>query len=150
MRGILTITNDLTGQTRITPACAGNTQICGVFWLWNFRITPACAGNTDHLLLGCNVNRDHPRMCGEYRFVFARCFLISGSPPHVRGILRWLRSHQSADRITPACAGNTLVYLSDLSRIRDHPRMCGEYILIIRGEKLMEGSPPHVRGIHST
>ncbi len=127
MRGILTITNDLTGQTRITPACAGNTQICGVFWLWNFRITPACAGNTrERGRLSC-PDRDHPRMCGEYAVNLASQAHKLGSPPHVRGILVLSCNTFCVIRITPACAGNTRLLECTYQRPRDHPRMCGEY-----------------------
>ena len=69
---------------RITPACAGNTQVvrcCSVkklgspphvrvipvviqVLLVEHGITPACAGNTLNVYLIAFTIKDHPRMCG--------------------------------------------------------------------------------------
>ncbi|KRK97334.1 hypothetical protein FD04_GL001350 [Secundilactobacillus odoratitofui DSM 19909 = JCM 15043] len=49
--------------------------------------------------------------------------------------------------ITSACAENT-VYLSPVpSLFEDHLRMCGEYRNEPDNEKIVAGSPPHVRRI---
>ena len=87
-RGILIETEEQTGRTGITPACAGNTSLSGT------------------LDIPC---RDHPRMRGEYLAVMFGIVYSQGSPPHARGILTYLHYTLCFVGITPACAGNTVV-----------------------------------------
>ena len=65
VRGILRIYHIIAKGTRITPACAGNTQTCA--------------------MVSCKT-RDHPRVCGEYKIITTKEEIESGSPPRVRGI----------------------------------------------------------------
>ena len=51
------------------------------------------------------------------------------------------------DRITPACAGNTIKASWCATTIRDHPRLRGEYERIFRKSTSQTGSPPLARGI---
>ena len=51
-------------------------------------------------------------------------------------------------RITPACAGKTMVHLERALALRDHPRVCGENRDCGKLEKEYRGSPPRVRGKH--
>ena len=72
------------------------------------RIIPACAGNTSKGKKQCYIQRDHPRLCGEY---FNRAFQnvnVQGSSPLVRGIRHYPPYKPLVHRIIPACAGNTL------------------------------------------
>ena len=67
--------------------------------------------------------------------------------PHVREI-QLARVKIRADiRITPACAGNTLIFDSIIKSTKDHPRMCGKYWLLLPARLYKVGSPPHVREI---
>ena len=75
------------------------------------RITPACAGNTRRLGLGRHQGQDHPRMRGEHIISFFHPSTSSGSPPHARGTLERSALRARVERITPACAGNTVVIL---------------------------------------
>ena len=90
-------------------------------------ITPACAGNT----LDCRLIQlspwDHPRLRGEYVTQHIRRGKKMGSPPLARGILSYPSNSAGAPRITPACAGNTNVPISNFVSGRDHPRLRGEY-----------------------
>ena len=72
-----------------------------------FRIIPACAGNTWVLRFNCRVDRDHPRLRGEYYKNFWNCSIVVGSSPLARGILKEKKKNSSNNRIIPACAGNT-------------------------------------------
>ena len=71
------------------------------------RITPAHAGKTLWSLRRSRAPKDHPRACGENRALSEPDFLISGSPPRMRGKLRphMVKLHRA--RITPAHAGKT-------------------------------------------
>ena len=55
----------------------------------------------------------------------------------------------SRERITPACAGNTLLDTWQSVRGGDHPRLRGEYPEFKILKPFLKGSPPLARGIHS-
>ena len=119
------------------------------FWSTPFGsgITPACAGNTRKEVPGRVLFWDHPRMRGEYLDHSRKILLISGSPPHARGIQE--REHQPGEEpgITPACAGNTRSWIPPSLTGWDHPRMRGEYSGWLMVSSHAPGSPPHARGI---
>ena len=69
-----------------------------------------------------------------------------GSPPRVRGKLRYRVRYRLPERITPACAGKTDA-ISDYSvSLSDHPRVCGENCIVHCPRACDCGSPPRVRG----
>ena len=72
-----------------------------------WRITPACAGKTAEDLAKAMFETDHPRVCGENRNQYLLYSSIGGSPPRVRGKLHLGLCTAIAKRITPACAGKT-------------------------------------------
>ena len=94
------------------------------------RITPACAGKSAWLLGDPTAKRDHPRVCGEkeWRRFFLRHFL--GSPPRVRGKAPVRSSPALHSGITPACAGKRISGSRTRRHSRDHPRVCGEKLLL--------------------
>ena len=51
-------------------------------------------------------------------------------------------------RITPACAGKTLLCIYQNQYESDHPRVCGENAFFRTVAILQRGSPPRVRGKH--
>ena len=109
-------------------------------------IIPACAGST---LSGCRLSRysrDHPRMCGEHFSGHDKESCKWGSSPHVRGALTIQRPQFASLGIIPACAGSTLTLAVSRSRARDHPRMCGEHVMMMGPIAFQTGSSPHVRG----
>ena len=105
VRGEAGKTDKKSGQTGITPACAGrraetcsghaagtdHPRVCGekagpcAVPGCRPRITPACAGRRIQDSNRRYYTPDHPRVCGEklYRERATRCF--GGSPPRVRG-----------------------------------------------------------------
>ena len=73
------------------------------------RITPACAGKTT---LSYNPDAslgDHPRMCGKDFTGLSSSITTRGSPPHVRERPLVFHPQIYYSRITPACAGKTLL-----------------------------------------
>ena len=48
------------------------------------RITPACAGITYRMVTFLYMCRDHPRVCGNYYFLYEKIHMRLGSPPRVR------------------------------------------------------------------
>ena len=90
------------------------------------RITPACAGKTPFTVCPSAKNWDHPRMCGKDMHWLVIHFRRQGSPPHVRERLQRLFDEEAESRITPACAGKTLLIINHIPWGWDHPRMCGK------------------------
>ena len=72
-----------------------------------YRITPACAGRTDLEELETKQSQDHPRVCGKDHLQTPSVMLCTGSPPRVREGRNWNGSRYAGYRITPACAGRT-------------------------------------------
>ena len=92
---------------------------------------------------------DHPRLRGEYLVILNTKSCALGSPPLTRGIRLsrpYLYFHPG---ITPAYAGNTALYPRLYGWGEDHPRLRGEYLLLLRLPLGCGGSPPLTRGIHS-
>ena len=68
-----------------------------------------------------------------------------GSPPRVREKRVFLETVIIYSRITPACAGKTVVRLQKTLRDRDHPRVCGKNPPARSSSVCPLGSPPRVR-----
>ena len=73
------------------------------------RITPACAGKTRFPTAHVGFYSDHPRVCGENSIHVHGLCRFPGSPPRVRGKLTFQLRDSLKLRITPACAGKTLL-----------------------------------------
>ncbi len=110
------------------------------------RITPACAGNTSYPDATVCSTSDHPRLCGEHLVRYLEVAENDGSPPPVRGTLRGPPRSPQRHRITPACAGNTILTFIGIHCFWDHPRLCGEHWYPIPVYSPISGSPPPVRG----
>ena len=89
-------------------------------------ITPAGAGKTIYRVSVMQINRDHPRRCGEND--------------------RTLYVAPQTVRITPAGAGKTTRSSIRMSASGDHPRRCGENGYVPKRRQWGIGSPPQVRG----
>ena len=109
-------------------------------------IIPACAGSTGRLQTCSHPIRDHPRVCGEHSSILAPQFGQKGSSPRVRGAPTSDGSILALCGIIPACAGSTEVCTSRMLITRDHPRVCGEHLIICISSYCSAGSSPRVRG----
>ena len=68
----------------------------------------------------------------------------------MRGKLQRLLPHLQLYRITPADAGKTTLDIIGRMLYKDHPRRCGENLHIPAATVKEKGSPPQVRGKHTT
>ena len=68
-----------------------------------------------------------------------------GSPPRVRELPSVCARCPSLARITPACAGITVKPFCTCTGVRDHPRVCGNYLISTISNVDLPGSPPRVR-----
>ena len=109
-------------------------------------ITPACAGKSRSWPSRCRSARDHPRVCGEKLLNGEAKAMQRGSPPRVRGKDIQTIVLQNQGGITPACAGKRHNARSQVNRLRDHPRVCGEKLRLCEFLLSSLGSPPRVRG----
>ena len=114
------------------------------------RITPACAGSTNLVLPITLEYQDHPRLRGEYSSLLQNERVTLGSPPLARGVQYSLQMAILIHRITPACAGSTYLRRYVTSVARDHPRLRGEYVLTINPYDATQGSPPLARGVRKS
>ena len=85
-------------------------------------------------------------MCGEQTQRVMLPVILPGSPPRVRGTAWVYQFHPEKYRITPACAGNSFFSNAPVTGSRDHPRVCGEQLLLPKRRLPRTGSPPRVRG----
>ena len=90
------------------------------------RITPAYAGKRGSGPLFHRVWWDHPRICGEKVHHRHRQRPYLGSPPHMRGKVRFSCRFVCRLGITPAYAGKSGQSVLNQRYTRDHPRICGE------------------------
>ena len=110
------------------------------------RITPAYAGKSSHFVRRIISPWDHPRLCGEKVKVTSSEIVQPGSPPPMRGKDSSPRVVVARVRITPAYAGKSCCRISFFLRIGDHPRLCGEKLVMTSFNALFRGSPPPMRG----
>ena len=109
-------------------------------------ITPACAGKRGLSMKYWRFVKDHPRVCGEKRWTEHHPSRGLGSPPRVRGKVRFVVCSLLEVGITPACAGKSGSRARRERKARDHPRVCGEKEEFAGKEGRRKGSPPRVRG----
>ena len=85
-------------------------------------------------------------MRGEKPDVLRPGWRMEGSPPHARGKAFLCTLPPPCERITPACAGKSLLSHRYLREKEDHPRMRGEKCVDTQNLRKVIGSPPHARG----
>ena len=110
------------------------------------RITPAYAGKSTQSVRRKAFNRDHPRVCGEKGERTGSCFFALGSPPRMRGKVASMCPFSVFIGITPAYAGKRPICIIMLFLLKDHPRVCGEKVILTNFQHFNKGSPPRMRG----
>ena len=91
-----------------------------------YGITPAYAGKRIKYRSLSYCTRDHPRLCGEKQTVTNLFMANIGSPPPMRGKAHCFGNVKDQVGITPAYAGKSAKRLAEITRTKDHPRLCGE------------------------
>ena len=109
-------------------------------------IIPADAGSTAQgRVLGAGP-ADHPRGCGEHLSCRPAIGRHQGSSPRMRGALCEDFTGDRSRRIIPADAGSTDRSDSQHPTRMDHPRGCGEHLLVLFSLLPATGSSPRMRG----
>ena len=109
-------------------------------------IIPAYAGSTRRQLVFTYPHRDHPRVCGEHSFASNARRSTSGSSPRMRGAQFSEIPLLPVRGIIPAYAGSTRPRAPAAWSLGDHPRVCGEHILLALIILSLMGSSPRMRG----
>ena len=129
-----------------SPPLARGTDISSATFNGESRITPACAGNRNYPDNQRRNEGDHPRLRGEQLGDALNDIGGKGSPPLARGTGPCKTSRPTRRRITPACAGNRYTRRLQSRHAGDHPRLRGEQSIIIHSRHGVNGSPPLARG----
>ena len=133
------------GRQGSPPRMRGKVQL-GEIDLQDIWITPAYAGKSGPCPDRVPPAGDHPRVCGEKLHIQIYNVHLLGSPPRVRGKVDFYYFYTPDRRITPACAGKREQRGSNSQWLKDHPRVCGEKVLLRLKHSRKLGSPPRVRG----
>ena len=110
------------------------------------RLTPACAGSTRRRAAPCSPSPTYPRVCGEHSQQAWNVWAMIDLPPRVRGALPGDSLDADLDRLTPACAGNTIAALLVVLIVATYPRVCGEHSICRATDPVDNDLPPRVRG----
>ena len=113
------------------------------------QVSPSFAGNATSSRIRLPRCQVRPRLRGEYSVAPTQLKKELGSPPPPRGIQTYRFLGDSRKGFTPASAGNTYIYVFRNLTKQVHPRLRGEYHLILTVLTQIIGSPPPPRGIHS-
>ncbi len=107
---------------------------------------PACAGEPLEDALRVDMSRVYPRVCGGTRALSAKPPTPGGLSPRVRGNPgdRSARAHRVWS--IPACAGEPIIGLALVGRLKVYPRVCGGTTLSEAALRLLAGLSPRVRG----
>ena len=109
-------------------------------------ITPAHAGKSSAKWRLATRLWDHPRPCGEKDQPVSRYTPVIGSPPPMRGKVYGTGEYAFNVWITPAHAGKRHDERTARRWRRDHPRPCGEKVVLTDPADRARGSPPPMRG----
>ncbi|RYP99497.1 hypothetical protein PG22506_1224 [Bifidobacterium pseudolongum subsp. globosum] len=112
----------------------------------NRRIIPAHAGQTQSAHTSLSTCADHPRACGANKVRFAGSIETAGSSPRMRGKQAQAHELPRSSRIIPAHAGQTASRSHARTLATDHPRACGANEPWSREHTHQVGSSPRMRG----
>ena len=121
----------------------------GILWTARVnegRIIPARAGSSMSLRKRSQIEKDHPRACGEQYGHEVTARPNKGSSPRVRGAGFRNRQFWITLRIIPARAGSRMLFDWKRAGTEDHPRACGEQGRRRMSDWSNRGSSPRVRG----
>ncbi len=110
------------------------------------RISPACAGNTGEEHHEHSPLTNQPRVRGEHGGHRVARPDYYGSAPRARGTPFDGAVVFCTNRISPACAGNTLSRPTESNRQSDQPRVRGEHTFELLQDQAVAGSAPRARG----
>ena len=97
-----------------------------VFLTFSTGIIPTRVGTSYTRYKSIGDERDHPHACGDKAEKMSKIAPIIGSSPRVWGQAMLKISFLSHLRIIPTRVGTSLVFLSPVALLWDHPHACGD------------------------
>ena len=97
-----------------------------------------------------NILMEHPRVCGENTGYTVGPGTLIGTSPRMRGKRATYPSPDSPIWNIPAYAGKTVVAVTIVFFLPEHPRVCGENVLPILQFRIDIGTSPRMRGKQSS
>ena len=113
------------GEVRLSPACAGNGTVCGQIEGWQSA---------------------QPRVRGERQAPYQPPAPGGGSAPRARGTAHEAEERGGLLRLSPACAGNGILFALLIPITAAQPRVRGERGWTALRSHVMPGSAPRARG----
>ena len=98
------------------------------------------------MMQNLDETKDHPRVGGEKTLSARNAPAVQGSPPRGRGKAQAAQRAMNVNRITPAWAGKSAIFVLLTIPSQDHPRVGGEKASSRRVASVTAGSPPRGRG----
>ncbi len=108
--------------------------------------TPAYAGKTFGFAGAPELQKKHPRVCGEDSINSGFHRIFRETPPRMRGRRRFVKEKCFRKGNTPAYAGKTYEIWDELQKSEKHPRVCGEDSMPYQSMKICSETPPRMRG----
>ena len=134
------------GTTRDHPRVCGEKTTVATAAVWLPGSPPRMRGKAFRRCRRTSSCRDHPRVCGEKDPKRPASGFNTGSPPRMRGKAGGFGWWDRGVGITPAYAGKSQQRHHHRRPDRDHPRVCGEKLLVLFFQRGEPGSPPRMRG----
>ena len=110
------------------------------------RNIPAYAGKTARIWIASDKAAEHPRVCGENQISAQPALFPFGTSPRMRGKLDEIIISELAQRNIPAYAGKTAGRTWSVVVPREHPRVCGENLVMAFLTAVTNGTSPRMRG----
>ena len=110
------------------------------------RNIPAYAGKTGPARLCLPLPPEHPRVCGENCLAGVAFQIKGGTSPRMRGKLTLSLDPEIAFRNIPAYAGKTERHTGKQPLTKEHPRVCGENVMVRKIRVCVKGTSPRMRG----
>ena len=107
---------------------------------------PAYAGKTVRSYSSRCYHAEHPRVCGENWKPANENSRLPGTSPRMRGKRTLVRGQVGPLRNIPAYAGKTTLPVSSTDPGAEHPRVCGENVLVVMPPPPRGGTSPRMRG----
>ena len=110
------------------------------------RNIPAYAGKTREVFSLADDFQEHPRVCGENVHDHVKQHIDCGTSPRMRGKLPNQPCYHRKHRNIPAYAGKTGQAMMVWCWPQEHPRVCGENVMIAPAYMGWGGTSPRMRG----
>lgn len=112
-----------------------------------YGIIPTHIGTTNCPCLPQCTNQNHPHLYRDYVIAAFRFPNPLESSPPIQGLLDCVQQYQKFLRIITACVETTFVHGSPDFLTENHPRLLGDYLVLVGSYLSLVKSSPHRQGL---